>query len=294
MSEKTCENAIEISGVTKRYDGFTLDNISFNVPAGSIMGFIGQNGAGKSTTIKAILNIIGIDSGKITVLGKDHIKDEYEMKSQIAAVFDELPFHEGFNADQICTMFSGLYPGWDRDKYYSYLERFGLPRKKKLKAFSKGMKMKLQIATALSHGAKLLIMDEATTGLDPVVRNEILDIFREYLQDETNSILMSSHITSDLEKIADSVTFIDKGKILLSGVKDEILEQHGLLKCKCEELSQLAGEDFISARVSDFGAEVMVSDRELCRKKYPGFLLEKTTLEEIMLFYVNREKKEWS
>lgn len=294
MSETTYENAIEISGVTKRYDGFTLDNISFNVPVGSIMGFIGQNGAGKSTTIKAILNIIAIDSGKITVLGKDHIRDEYAMKSQIAAVFDELPFHDGFNADQICTMFSGLYPQWDREKYYGYLERFGLPRKKKLKAFSKGMKMKLQIATALSHGAKLLIMDEATTGLDPVVRNEILDIFREYLQDETNSILMSSHITSDLEKIADSVTFIDKGKILLSGVKDEILEQHGLLKCKREELSLLAPEDYISARINDFGAEVMVADRELCRKKYPGFLIEKTTLEEIMLFYVNREKKEWS
>lgn len=287
-------NAIEISGVTKQYEGFKLDNISFNVPVGSIMGFIGQNGAGKSTTIKAILNIIGIDSGKITVLGKDHIKDEYEVKSQIAAVFDELPFHEGFNADQICTMFSGLYPNWDREKYYGYLERFGLPRKKKLKAFSKGMKMKLQIATAISHGAKLLIMDEATTGLDPVVRNEILDIFREYLQDETNSILMSSHITSDLEKIADSVTFIDKGKILLTGIKDEILEQHGLLKCKREELSRLAPEDFISARISDFGAEAMVADREQCRKKYPGLLLEKTTLEEIMLFYVNREKKEWS
>lgn len=295
MTETTpCENAIEISGVTKRYDGFTLDNINFNVPVGSIMGFIGQNGAGKSTTIKAILNIIGIDSGKITILGKDHIKDEYAVKSQIAAVFDELPFHEGFNADQICTMFSGLYPNWDREKYYAYLERFGLPRKKKLKAFSKGMKMKLQIATALSHGAKLLIMDEATTGLDPVVRNEILDIFREYLQDETNSILMSSHITSDLEKIADSVTFIDKGKILLSGVKDEILENHGLLKCKREELSQLAPEDYISARINDFGAEAMVADRAICRKKYPGFLLEQTTLEEIMLFYVNREKKEWS
>lgn len=288
------ENAVEISGVTKKYDGFTLDNISFSVPAGSIMGFIGQNGAGKSTTIKAILNIIGIDSGKITILGKDHIKDEYEVKSQIAAVFDELPFHEGFNANQICTMFSGLYPNWDKEKYFGYLDRFGLPRKKKLKQFSKGMKMKLQIATALSHGAKLLIMDEATTGLDPVVRNEILDIFREYLQDETNSILMSSHITSDLEKIADSVTFIDKGKILLSGIKDEILENHGLIKCKKDELSMLAPEDYISARISDFSAEAMVADRELCRKKYPGILIEKTDLEEIMLFYVNREKKEWS
>jgi len=288
------KNAIELDGVTKRYDGFTLDNVSLNVPVGSIMGFIGQNGAGKSTTIKAILNIIGIDSGKITILGKDHIKDEYEVKSQLAAVFDEMPFHEGFNAEQINTMFRGLYPSWDSEKYYGYLERFGLPRKKKLRKFSKGMKMKLQIATALSHGAKLLIMDEATTGLDPVVRNEILDIFREYLQDETNSILMSSHITSDLEKIADSVAFIDKGKILLSGVKDEILDSHALIKCRKDELPLIAPEDLISVRVSDFGVEVMVHDRELCKKKYPGMLIEKTTLEEIMLFYVNRGKKEWT
>lgn len=287
------QNAIEINGLTKRYDGFTLDNVSFKVPVGSIMGFIGQNGAGKSTTIKAILNIIGIDGGEIKLLGKDYIKDEKEVKSQISAVFDELPFYEKFNAEQINTLFRGLYKTWDSKMYFNYIERFGLPRKKKLKDFSKGMKMKLQIATALSHGAKLLIMDEATTGLDPVVRNEILDIFREYLQDETNSILMSSHITSDLEKIADCVTFIDKGKILLSGVKDEILENHGIIKCKKEELSNIAQEDYISARISDFGAEAMVSDRKLCRKKYPSLLIEKTTLEEIMLFYVNREKKEW-
>ncbi len=288
------QNAIEISGVTKRYDGFTLDNISFSVPTGSIMGFIGQNGAGKSTTIKALLNIISIDSGKITILGKDHIKDEYEVKSQIAAVFDELPFHEGFTVEQISRMFSGFYTTWDNERFFGYVERFGLPRKKKLRKFSKGMKMKLQIAAALSHGAKLLIMDEATTGLDPVVRNEILDIFREYLQDETNSILMSSHITGDLEKIADSVTFIDRGKILLSGIKDEILERHGIVKCKKDELAKLSLEDYISARVSEFGAEAMVCDRELCRKKYPDLLIEKTTLEEIMLFYVNRGKKEWS
>lgn len=288
------QNAIEISGLTKHYDGFTLDNVSFSVPVGSIMGFIGQNGAGKSTTIKAILNIIGVDGGEIKLLGKDYIKDEYEVKSQIAAVFDELPFYDKFNAVQINTLFRGLYKTWDSKTYFGYIERFGLLKKKKLKDFSKGMKMKLQIATALSHGAKLLIMDEATTGLDPVVRNEILDIFREYLQDETNSILMSSHITSDLEKIADCVTFIDKGKILLSGVKDEILENHGLIKCRKEELSEIAKEDYISARISDFGAEAMVSDREACHKKYPSLLIEKTTLEEIMLFYVNREKKEWN
>ena len=288
------ENAIEISNLTKKYDGFTLDNISFNVPKGTVMGFIGQNGAGKTTTIRSILNIIKTDSGTIKMLGLDHNEHEYEIKEQIAAVFDELPFYEGFNANQISVMFSGLYGSWDEKKFFEYLDRFSLPRKKKLKQFSKGMKMKLQIATALSHGAKLLIMDEATTGLDPVVRNEILDIFREYIQDEDNSILMSSHITSDLEKIADCVTFIDKGRILLTGYKDEILESHGILKCTKADFKEIAPEDFVSARLNDYGAEVMVSDINAAKKKYSGITADKTTLEEIMLFYVNREKKEWS
>lgn len=177
---------------------------------------------------------------------------------------------------------------------HRYLDRFCLPRKKKIGKFSKGMKMKLQIATALSHGAKLLIMDEATTGLDPVVRNEILDIFREYLQDEENSILMSSHITSDLEKIADCVTFIDKGKILLTGYKDEILDSHAVIKCALSDYRNIAAEDYISARINDFGAEIMVCNRAEAQKKYPDLIIEKTTLEDIMLFYVNQPKKEWS
>ncbi len=287
-------NAIEISGLTKKYDGFTLDNISFNVPKGSIMGFIGQNGAGKTTTIRALLNITKCDGGSIKMLGLDHIQNEYEIKEHIAAVFDEIPFHESFNAIQVGKMFRGLYSGWDEQKYSEYLDRFSLPRKKKIAKFSKGMKMKLQISAALSHGARLLIMDEATTGLDPVVRNEILDIFREYLQDEENSILMSSHITSDLDKIADCVTFIDKGKLLLTGYKDEILESHGLLKCSKEDFKEIAPEDYISARVTDFGVEAMVADKAKAKQKYSGALIEKTNLEEIMLFYVNREKKEWS
>ena len=211
------ENAIEIKNVTKKYDGFTLDNISFDVPRGSIMGFIGQNGAGKTTTIRSLLNIIPINAGEIRLLGMDHIQHEQEIKERIAVVFDELPFHDIFNAKEMGKIFRGLYAKWDDKVYEGYLERFQLPQKKKIGQFSKGMKMKLQIACALSHDAELLVMDEATTGLDPVVRSEILDIFLEYLQDETHSILMSSHITSDLEKIADSVTFIDRGKILVSG-----------------------------------------------------------------------------
>lgn len=288
------ENAIEISGLTKKYDGFTLDNISFNVPKGSIMGFIGQNGAGKTTTIKALLNIIKADSGTIKMLGLDNGEHEYEIKEQLAAVFDELPFHDEFTAKNLSVMFSGLYKGWDGAKFNEYLDRFQLPSRKKVGKFSKGMKMKLQIATALSHGAKLLIMDEATTGLDPVVRNEILDIFLEYLQDDTNSILMSSHITTDLEKVADSVTFIDRGRLLISGYKDDILDTHGVIKCSKADYKEIAAEDYISARLNEFGAEVMVADRAAAKKKYSGLTLDKTTLEEIMLFYVNKDKKEWS
>lgn len=287
-------NAIEIKEITKHYDGFTLDHVSFAVPKGSIMGYIGQNGAGKTTTIRSLLNIIPIDHGEIRVLGLDHIKDEAEMKQLIAVVFDELPFHDIFNANDMAKIFEGLYGQWDNGIYQEYLDRFQLPSKKKIGQFSKGMKMKLQIACALSHNAELLVMDEPTTGLDPVVRDEILHIFMEYLETGERSILMSSHITSDLEKIADSVTYIDKGKILVSGYKDEILEKHGVIKCSKEELKDIDPNDIVSTRINDFGAEAMVYDKEAIKDKYSGLLIDPTTLEEIMLYYVNKEKKEWS
>ena len=287
------ENAIEIKNLTKRYDGFTLDNISFNVPKGSIMGFIGQNGAGKSTTINTILNIIKADSGEIRVFGKDTRTADVQIKQDISAVFDELPFHEQLNAKALDKILRHIFKGWSSETFFGYLERFQLPVKKKFGQFSKGMKMKLQIAAALSHNAKLLIMDEATTGLDPVVRNEILDIFLEYLQDEEHSILMSSHITSDLEKIADSVTFIDKGRLLLTGYKDEILETHGVVKCSKADYENIEKGDIISARIGDYGVEAMVSDKQSVSRKYSGLVIDPTTLEEIMLFYVNRDKKEW-
>lgn len=287
------KNAIEIENLTKKYDGFTLDNISFNVPKGSIMGFIGQNGAGKTTTIRLLLNLIKKDSGSIKMLGLDNVENEKEVKSLISAVFDELPFHDVLNANQLSVIMAGLFPHWDKAEFFRYLDRFSLPKKKKFGEFSKGMKMKLQIASALSHGAKLLIMDEATTGLDPVVRNEILDIFLEYLQDENNSILLSSHITTDLEKIADTVTFIDKGKILLSGNNDETVETHGVIKCTKAQFKDIDPKDYISSRLTDFGAEVMVSDKQSIQKKYSGLTIDNTTLEEIMLFYVRRNNKEW-
>ncbi|WP_303824345.1 ABC transporter ATP-binding protein [Ruminococcus flavefaciens] len=287
------ENAIEIKDLTKRYDGFTLDKVSFNVPKGSIMGFIGQNGAGKTTTINAILNIVKKDEGEIKLLGLDSQKDEYDAKKQIAAVFDEIPFDDRLNAISIDKILREVFEEWNSETFFNYLDRFALPRKKKFGKFSKGMKMKLQIASALSHNAKLLIMDEATTGLDPVVRNEILDIFLEYLQNEDHSILMSSHITSDLDKVADSVTFIDKGKVLISGYKDDILYSHGILKCTKDDYKDIAPEDIVSARLNDFGAEIMVADKAECSRKYSGAVIDPATLEDIMLFYVNRGKKEW-
>lgn len=288
------ENAIEINGITKRYDGFALDNVSFSVPKGCIMGFIGQNGAGKTTTIKSILHITDINAGEIKLLGLDHIKDETEIKKRTAVVFDELPFHDIFTAKDMAKIFEGMFEDWDNKTYNSYLERFELPVKKKIGKFSKGMKMKLQIACALSHNAELLIMDEATTGLDPVVRDEILHIFQEYLQNGERSVLMSSHITSDLEKIADMVTFIDKGKILLSGFKDEILDSHGILKCSKEQLSEIDPEDIVSTRLNSFGAEVMVSERENAAYKYRELVLDPASLDDIMLYYVHKSAKEWS
>lgn len=291
---KEYKNAIEISGVTKRYEGFTLDHISFDVPKGSIMGFIGQNGAGKTTTIRSLLNITNIDEGEIRLLGLDHIKDEFEIKNRLAVVFDELPFHDVFTAVDMARIFEGLYPEWDNDTYYAYLERFKLPLKKKIGQYSKGMKMKLQIACALSHNAELLVMDEATTGLDPVVRDEILHIFMEYLQNGERSILMSSHITADLEKIADSVTCIDKGKVLLTGYKDVILETHGILKCSKDELSNIDKADIVSVRENEFGAEVMLCDREGARHKYGGAVIDPASLDDIMLYYVHKGEMGWS
>jgi len=290
----TYENAIEISGVTKKYSGFTLDNISFNVPKSSIMGFIGQNGAGKTTTIRSILNLIPIDGGEIKLLGLDYQENEQQIKERIAVVFDELPFHDVFNAKDMARIFEGIYPKWSNTEYNSYLERFGLPMKKKIGEFSKGMKMKLQIACALSHNAELLVMDEATTGLDPVVRDEILHIFMEYLQDGEHSILMSSHITSDLEKIADSVTFIDKGKLLISGYKDDILESHGILKCDKSELGNIDAEDIVSVRMNTYGAEVMLKNRQNASYKYSGAIVDPASLDDIMLYYVHKDEKEWS
>lgn len=288
------ENAIEINGLTKRYDGFTLDNVSLAVPRGSIMGFVGQNGAGKTTTIRALLGISRPDSGNIKLFGQTLGKNEAAIKSRIAVVFDELPFHECLNALQLDKIMGELYPKWDSGVFAAYLERFSLPGKKKFSQLSKGMKMKLQIAAALSHGAELLIMDEATSGLDPVVRSEMLDVFLEFIADEGHSILMSSHITSDLERIADSITFIHGGKILLSDQKDVILDDHRIIKCGGDELNRINGDDIISIRRSEFGCEAMVKNFSRNGHKYSNMIADRAALDEILLFTVKgMNSREW-
>ncbi len=289
------ENAVEISGINKKYDGFTLDNVSLIVPKGSIMGFVGQNGAGKTTTIRALLNIIRPDSGSIKIFGSELSENGTEIKSRIAVVFDELPFHECLNAKQLDKIMSQLYGRWSSETFFSYLERFALPVKKKFSQFSKGMKMKLQIAAAQSHDAELLVMDEATSGLDPVVRSEMLDVFMEYIADEGHSILMSSHITSDLERIADSITFIHGGKILMSDYKDVILDNHRIIKCSDEGLADIDDEDIISIRKSQFGNDVMVKNYTEHGYKYSSMITDRASLDEILLFRVKgMNGREWT
>ncbi len=288
------ENAIEINNLVKKYDGFTLGELDLKLPKGSIMGFVGQNGAGKSTTIKSILNIVRRDSGDIKIFGMDNVENEKQIKEDIAVVFDTFPFHDTLNAATLDKILKRVYRKWNSSTFLKYLEQFNLPLKKKFGQFSKGMKMKLQITVSLSHDARLLIMDEATSGLDPVVRSEMLDVFMEYMQNEENSILMSSHITSDLERIADSIAFIHNGKIIMSGYKDDILEKHGIIKCSKDMLSCIAEDDIVSARISDFDVSVMICDREKCTQKYSGVLIENVTLDDIMLFYVKSQSgREW-
>ena len=284
------KNVIELKNVTKDYGDFKLDNVSFAVPEGTVCGFIGQNGAGKTTTINLILDVIQRDSGEITLFGKQVSKDTAYLREDVGVVFDEMGFHEFMTGRDINIMMKNIYKNWDEDAFFDYLKKFSLPSKKKCGAFSRGMRMKLQIAVALSHHAKLLVMDEPTSGLDPIVRNEMINIFREFVVEEDHTILLSSHITSDLEKIADEVVFINAGKIVLAGNKDEILEKHGILKCRKDDASRVSDSLIVHSEVSDYGAEILVNDRHAAEKLYPGMVIENAPLEDIMIHYVNSKR----
>ncbi|MDD6249525.1 MAG: ABC transporter ATP-binding protein [Bacillales bacterium] len=286
------EYAIELENVSKQYDGFLLDKISFKVIKGTVMGFVGQNGSGKTTTIKALLGINKIDEGNIKINGRD-ILDKELVKGDIGVIFDEIPFQQNLKIYQLQRMLKYFFINWNDEVFLDYIKKFNLPLKKKISELSKGMKMKLQIATCLSHNAKTLIMDEPTTGLDPVVRNEILNEFMDFMLDENHSILISSHITSDLEKIADSITFIHNGKMLLSDDKNMILENFGIYRCADIKNIPIKEEDIVSIRKNEFGYEVMT--RNITSYK-SNIEFDKASLDEIMLFHVKgtASSKEWT
>lgn len=284
------ENVLEIKNLCKKYDGFELKDINLKLPKGMIMGLIGENGAGKSTTIKSILNIINIDNGEIKIFNLDNKKEEKKIKQNIGVVLDDSFLSEYLNPKHINKIMKNFYENWDEKLYFNYIEKFKLPKEKLSKDYSSGMKMKLKIATALSHHPRLLILDEPTSGLDPVARNEILDIFQEFIQDEENSILVSSHITSDLEHIADYITFINDGKIVLTKTRDELLEQYGIIKCSEEEFKKIDSRDFIKYKKNKYGYEILVENKLQFKKKYDIKIIDKPTIEDIMLIYIKGEK----
>lgn len=281
-------NAIELNNVTKSYPGFTLDNVSFSLPTGTIMGLVGENGAGKSTAIKLIMNAIKPDSGSISVFGVSNRSSEFtKLKQNIGVVLDEAYFPGILNTDDIDKIMKATYINWDRDAYEKYIKHFDLPRGKKIQDFSRGMKMKLAIAAALSHHPELLILDEATSGLDPMIRDEILDVFNDFTRDEGHSVLLSSHIISDLEKICDYITFLHKGKLMLCEEKDVLLDKYAVVKLSRENFSALPEDALIRRKETSYGYDALV----LKNKINSAFTPEVTSLEDIILFMAKEENK---
>lgn len=279
------KNALEISGLCKRYEGFALQDVSFALPSGCVMGFIGENGAGKTTTLKAILNLIHRDAGTICVLGQDNIREERMVKERIGVVLEDGCFLNTMNARQVDVLMGKAYQNWHSEQFFGFLKRFGIDTGKKIKDYSKGMRMKVNIAAAMSHDAELLLMDEPTSGLDPVVRDEVLDLFYDFMQDEGHSILLSSHITSDLDKIADCITFIHQGQVVLSESRDQLLDAYGVLHCTAEQLDALEPETVRGKRVGAFGCEALVR-RAGIPANWP---VEPVNIEQLMLFLTRGE-----
>lgn len=283
-------NALEIKNISKTYKNFKLDDISFVLPCGHIMGLIGENGAGKSTIINCILDIIEKDSGSISVLGQKNDKNNVSLKENIGVVLDASDVYDNYTVKQVENIMKDVYKQWNHEVYDYYIQKFALPLNKMIKDFSRGMKMKMAITIALSHQPKLLILDEATSGLDPIMRDEILDVFMEFVQDENHAILLSSHISSDLEKIADYITFIHEGKLILSTSKDELIYEYSLMKCRNDEFDKIEKEDIIRYRIKTYEVEILVKDREKKAKKYLNCIVDPTKLDDIMMLYVKGEQ----
>ena len=277
-------NCIEIKGLCKSYGDFTLRDVDLTVPGGSIMGLIGENGAGKTTTIKCLLGIARPDRGSITVLGRDMAAHGAEIRQDIGVVLDECFYHDTLRPRDLSPILAPIYRGWDRELYRDCLARYGLPENKLIKEFSRGMKMKLSLAAALAHRPRLLVLDEATAGLDPVVREEILEEFLSFICDEEHAILMSSHITTDLEKAADYITYLHQGQVALTGSKDDIRDRYGRVACTAAQLEQLGLGDLLRVRRGAFGCEGLTANRAEFQRKYPQLLAEPLSLEDIMVF----------
>ena len=284
------EATIKVKDLNKKYEGFELKNISFEIPEGSIVGLIGENGAGKTTTIKSILNIIRSE-GEIQVFGKDIKQNEKEIKSKLGVVLDDSFLSEYLTPKKINSIMKNFYNIWDKELFENYIKLFKLPENKMIKDFSSGMKMKLKIATAISHKPQILILDEPTSGLDPIVRNEILDIFRQFIaEDEKRSILISTHITTDLEHISDYIMFIKNREITLNLATSEILENYGIVKCDEKDFSKISKEDYEYYRKEKYQYEVLVKNKKMIKSKYGISTIDKASIEDIMLFYIKGEK----
>ena len=277
-------NAVEVKDLTKKFEGFTLDNISFTLPAGCIMGLVGENGAGKSTTIKLLLDMLRKDGGTISILGKD---EKRVSKDDIGVVFDECRFHEAFTAKDINRVLKNIYKRWDEQQFFVYLNRLDVPSDKRIKELSRGTKMKISIAAALCHGAKLLLLDEPTSALDPVVRDEMLDIFYDFISDETHSIIISSHIVSDLEKICDYIAFMHKGRMILCEEKDKLLSECALSQMSDAEFAAADKKDIIGSRKTQFGITAVV-------KKKAAAKIQNTqpiNLEDLFVYMIRGEQR---
>lgn len=279
------ENAIEIKNLSKSYEDFCLNNIILNIPKGSIVGLIGENGAGKSTLISSLLGIIKSSYEELKIFGMDFKTDEIQIKKDIAVIFDTTHYDDEFTPKFIGQILSKVYSNWDQATYLKYIHQFNLPMKKKIKKFSRGMKMKLEFAIAFSHDAKLLILDEATSGLDPIIRDEILSIIREYTEDENHTVLMSSHITSDLDKISDYIAYIHEGELLFMKPYDELREEYGVLHVGKELLDSLNREDIIGHTKGAYSYTILVKNRLAIQSVFKDLEIMRPTVEEIMLFY---------
>lgn len=286
------ENILELQQVSKTFSksDFTLDHVTFSLPYGSILGFVGENGAGKTTTIGCILNTVIKDSGTVKLFGREMLDADTDMREKIGVVYDGDNFPPYWTAKQLSKVMAGLYTRWDHSLFQKYLEYFHLPPGQKIKHYSRGMTMKLAIAAALSHHPQLLILDEATSGLDPIMRDEMLDVFLEFVQEEDHSILLSSHITSDLEKIADYITFIHNGKLIMTASKNDLVYHYAVMRCKESQFRALDPGDILAYRKRDFQIDVLVRNGKEAERKYKDVVIDHVSVDEIMLLLAKGER----